>query len=287
MMIHPWTRTFSLSGDDVEGLVNRLLERETPLSTEDLALLLLEQRLQTEREALEARYRDTHLYSPAQTYEVGARLIFPQFEFATATVTQIRDGENPAYGPFQAVGVVFDTALHNTDSRGYREFAAGLSQPHILTETVAQQEAAEAPAMNAAEILEQGRKTILTTLDTALRAQPELMQMAGQWFVRDLLMDVDIGMLHLAEAVLDMNNGGPLSPQEILEQMGGLGSAGIGLQIFSLNLALSRDSRFDEVGRRDRCCGIWRGWPRRMCVSSRNGWSTARFPTMRICLRMI
>src|SRR4051794_2015170 len=56
MITHPWTRSFPLSEDDVDSLVNLLLERETPMTTEQLALILMEQRLQAEREALEARY---------------------------------------------------------------------------------------------------------------------------------------------------------------------------------------------------------------------------------------
>src|SRR5687768_16494236 len=71
MMTHPWTRSFPLSEDDVDSLVNLLLERETPMTTEQLALILMEQRLQAERDALEARYRDTQLYNPAHAYKDG------------------------------------------------------------------------------------------------------------------------------------------------------------------------------------------------------------------------
>jgi hypothetical protein len=248
MMTHPWTRSFPLSEDDVDSLVNLLLERETPMTTEQLALILMEQRLQSERDALEARYRDTQLYNPAQTYADGARLIFPQFEYATATVKDVRDGDNAQYGPYQVIAVEFDTPLYNAKGDHYREFAAGLSVPHALVQAAEAIDAAETPNMSAPEILEQGRNVILGTLQTALKARTELMQMAGQWFVRDLVMDVDAGMLHLAEAVLDMNNGGPLTPEEIIEQIGGLGEGAIGLQVFSLNLALSKDNRFDEVG---------------------------------------
>jgi len=248
MMTHALTRSFSLSEDDVDSLVNLLLERETPMTTEQLALILLEQRLQAEHDALEARYRDTQLYNPAHTYTDGSRLIFPQFDYATATVKQVRPGDNQDYGPYQVIAVEFDAAIHNTNGAAPREFAAGLTMPHALIQSAADLDAAEAPNMSASETLEQGRNVILSTLQTALKARTELMQMAGQWFVRDLVMDVDMGTMHLTEAVLDMNNGGPLSPEEILGQIGGLGSAGMGLQIFSLNLAMSKDGRFDEVG---------------------------------------
>lgn len=248
MMTHPWTRSFPLSEDDVDSLVNLLLERETPMTTEQLALILMEQRLQAESDALAARYRDTQLYNPAQTYKDGARLIFPQFEYATATVKDVRAGDNTQYGDYQVIAVDFDTKAYNTNGSDYREFAASLTVPHALVQAAVELDAAETPNMTAPEILEKGRSIILGTLQTSLKARTELMLMAGQWFVRDLVMDIDAGTLHLAEAVLDMNDGGPLRPEEILEQIGGMGTAGIGLQIFSLNLALSKDQRFDEVG---------------------------------------
>jgi hypothetical protein len=48
--------------------------------------------------------------------------------------------------------------------------------------------------------------------------------------------------------VLDLASGGPLSTEEILEQMGGLEDAPLSLQVFSLIYALNEDPRFDEVG---------------------------------------
>jgi hypothetical protein len=45
-----------------------------------------------------------------------------------------------------------------------------------------------------------------------------------------------------------MIGGGPLPPEQILEQIGRLGDAPEELQIFSMNYALNTDSRFDEVG---------------------------------------
>jgi hypothetical protein len=71
---------------------------------------------------------------------------------------------------------------------------------------------------------------------------------AGKWFPRGLMFEVNEGYLNLAEAVLDMSGGGPLGTGEILEQIGGLGDAPQELQVFCMNDALNRDPRFDEVG---------------------------------------
>jgi hypothetical protein len=66
--------------------------------------------------------------------------------------------------------------------------------------------------------------------------------------LRSLLADVGIAHLHLAEAVLDMHSGGPLTTQSILKEIGLPKEANPRLQAFSLDHALFQDERFDEVG---------------------------------------
>jgi hypothetical protein len=75
-----------------------------------------------------------------------------------------------------------------------------------------------------------------------------LIFMARKWFPRDLLMEANIGHMNLAEAVLDMMGGGPMLTEQILNDIGGLGKAPMALQVFSMNFALNKDDRFDEVG---------------------------------------
>ena len=89
---------------------------------------------------------------------------------------------------------------------------------------------------------------ILRVTLEALRAHPALERVAGYWFPRELVLECDIGVMHLSEAVLDMAGGGPLPTEDIIEQIGGLGESPMKLQVFSLNLALNNDERFDEVG---------------------------------------
>ena len=61
-------------------------------------------------------------------------------------------------------------------------------------------------------------------------------------------MDINIGHLNLAEAVLDMAGGGPLPTSALLEQIEFDGSINPRLLEFSMDLALQEDERFDEVG---------------------------------------
>jgi len=59
-------------------------------------------------------------------------------------------------------------------------------------------------------VLQNNGERINALVEKALIADPELICVARKWFPRALLVDVNIGHLNLAEAVLDMANGGPL-----------------------------------------------------------------------------
>ncbi len=88
----------------------------------------------------------------------------------------------------------------------------------------------------------------MARLTAALEDNPDLVRIAWRWFPRALLVDVNIGHLNLAEALLDMEGGGPLTTQAILEQIELPTDVNLKLTEFSLNLALQEDGRFDEVG---------------------------------------
>ena len=68
---HHWARNLTISKADIEFLTGRLMEIETPLTTEELARILVEERLQQETTRLQERFRDVQIYNPSQTYTVG------------------------------------------------------------------------------------------------------------------------------------------------------------------------------------------------------------------------
>ncbi len=72
--------------------------------------------------------------------------------------------------------------------------------------------------------------------------------MGDHWFPRALLVELHEGHLNLVEALLDVQGGGPLPPEVILPHLEMPADVPPALQIFSLNAALYRDPRFDEVG---------------------------------------
>lgn len=235
-----WARDFIVTDDDVETLTGLLLERETPLSIDELARALINQRLEAQTAALQERYKDVQLYKPSNSYQVGETVVFPALDHATAQVVEKREGVNPDYGDFSVIRVEFEDETT-------REFAADLTTPHKLSEDdVGDLPGAE--TLDADQILHEERDLIVEKLVEKLNASGELVSVAGKWFPRALMIDVHEGYLNLAEAILDMSGGGPLLTTQILEEIGGLGDASPELQEFCMNDALNRDPRFDEVG---------------------------------------
>lgn len=237
-----WSRTFSVESDDLDTLVNLLLEEETPMASQELARRVVTYRLEKETVLLQEKYRDTAVYTPASAWNMGQKLVFPALEHATGHVVDIRNGDNPEYGEFQVIAVEFD-------DKSRREFASEYKLPHKLaefSETTGNPLSGE--ILTTDDIMAESGEAIIQKLEQALTDNDTLVSVAKLWFPRDLILPVDLGSLHLAEAVLDMNGGGPMSTDDILEQIGGLGDSPITLQALSLNYALNQDARFDEVG---------------------------------------
>lgn len=243
-----WARNLSIEQADIDYLTNLLLERETPLTTDALARAFVESRIQKEADTLKQRFQNVSVYDPAKAYDVGDRLLFTEFDFETGVVVAKRPGKNGEYGEFSVVAVQFDRKEMNT-SRRPREFAAEFPFEHDLNLHGDEDSVINGDGdITVDEVLTAAGTDITTRLEARLRANPDLIYMAKQWFPRDLLMEANVGHLNLAEAVLDISGGGPMRTEDILEQIGGLGKAPMALQVFSMNYALNKDERFDEVG---------------------------------------
>lgn len=243
-----WARSMTITALDIDYITNLLLEKETPMSSTELAIEIVKKRMEDERSELEARYEGTTIYTPSAQYAVGDRLLFSQMDNTPATVTQIREGNNPNYGEFSVIGVKFDNDKFNIGEK-QREFASNYPGEHTLSIENTSMHPAEMDAdFSAEDIIRASDVNIIEQVDKALKKNKDLVQLAGTWFVRALMVETDIGHLHLAEAILDINEGGPLTTTQILEEIGGIGDAPQALQIFSLNYAMNEDQRFDEVG---------------------------------------
>jgi hypothetical protein len=246
---HHWADHFIVSDDDIEYLTGILLEREIPLSSDELALALIERHLRAQEDAFKDRFKNVLTYNPAQPYTVGQKLVFPLMDYALATVVEVRAGNNPEYGEFKVIRVAFENGAETNGTGAHeREFAAELTMPHKLNNADDNGIRPGLPTQSASEILSENRQSILPKLQEKLASVDDLISVAGKWFSRELMLDVNIGHLNLAEAVLDMAEGTPMTTEQILSDIGGLGKSPVPLQIFCMNYALNSDTRFDEVG---------------------------------------
>jgi hypothetical protein len=170
--------------------------------------------------------------------QINQDLVFPAFGWGHARVLEVRPGQNPDLGDFQVIKVKFD-------NQETKEFASNI-QDHILNQP--QELSIMEASLDADAVLENYGEHLLRILDNELQKNQEFVRIAGKWFPRALLVDINVGHLNLAEAILDMAGGGPLPTKALLEQVGLASNTNSNLVEFSLDHALQEDPRFDEVG---------------------------------------
>jgi hypothetical protein len=230
---------FQLEDEDVEFLYNHLLEKETPLSTRNLVSAIVEERIRREKAALEQRRTSYgEIYQPKGSYRVDQKLVFPAFNWQPGKVIGVRLGENPDLANFEVIRIAFENGEQ-------REFAAQLAEhslndpPKISTDDT---------SLNVKKVLDEYGEGLIEYIEEDLQTRPDFERIAGNWFPRALLVDINIGHLNLAEAVLDMAGGGPLPTSTLIDQIGLTSDVNSQLLEFSLDWAMQNDSRFDEVG---------------------------------------
>ncbi|MFQ5617312.1 MAG: hypothetical protein ACE5GO_12740, partial [Anaerolineales bacterium] len=149
-----------------------------------------------------------------------------------------RPGKNPDFLHFGVVKVDFEGGSR-------REFVIGLEE-HRLNN--ARSVVDDDDLMTPGKVLKYYGKSLQTRLETSLNSNEEFVAIANRWFPRALLVDINIGHLNLAEAVLDLGGGGPLPTKKLLETVELPTDVNETLVEFSLDHALWKDDRFDEVG---------------------------------------
>jgi hypothetical protein len=231
--------TYQIQEQDLQYLYNYLLEHETPQTPQELVSALIVERIRQEKENLSKRHIEKgEIYRPKEHYQTGQSLLFPTLEWKQGQVTAVRAGHNPEYPPFEVIQVEFGAGET-------QEFAAGFGQ-HVLNQPVSVK--LDDPQLDPKHVVHKYGARLATQLSEILESNPDLVKIAWSWFPRSLLVDVNIGHLNLAEAVLDMAGGGPLTTHALLEQIDLPTDVNAKLTEFSLNLALQEDDRFDEVG---------------------------------------
>ncbi|MEW5829154.1 MAG: hypothetical protein AB1846_09725, partial [Chloroflexota bacterium] len=204
-----------------------------------LAAVFVDERLRLERDSLSRQQKASgKIYFPKDTYKPGEALVFPALDWARGTVLATRPGVNPEVGEFEVVEV-------QMENDAIRLFASGLLD-HPLNDPP--EENPQDDMLTATLVLEASRDSLEKKLEASLQADDGLVRIAGRWFPRALLVDVNAGHLNLAEAVLDVAGGEPLPTANLLQDVELPEGVNPKLAEFSLNYALQEDGRFDEVG---------------------------------------
>jgi hypothetical protein len=232
-------KSLEIEQEDIEFLYAFLLEEETPLTSEKLAEALILERIRSEKHKFEEKQRENgEIYLPKSSFKVGEKVQFPAMNWMNGKVTNVRQGINPEYANFEVITV----ELNNGKTK---QFASNL-EDHPLNQV--KSTTSEATEDQAERIIQEFGSNIQSKLEDQLDQNKDLVRIGENWFPKSLLIDFNIGHLNLAEAILDMHNGGPLSVDTLLEQIDVDIDDPEELVYFSLNYAVQEDPRFDDVG---------------------------------------
>lgn len=232
-------QTLKFSDQDIESLYNHLLEIESPQTLSELTDFLVRKKIEQEKKkATQALKAEGTLYFPKDQYKKGQELLFPGRDFQKGKVIAVREGISPDYPELQVITVAFagDEQL---------EFASNLSD-HALNTYTPKEETEQAYQPD--YVLETYGKALIGKLSELVSTNEDLISIGGSYFPRSLLVDIGVGYLNLAEAVLEMAEGGPLSTPDLIQQIELPTDTNAKLTEFSMNYALQEDPRFDEVG---------------------------------------
>ncbi len=236
-----WNDEFTITPDDLQYLGTLLVEDELPRSAQELGRMLALYRCQQEEALIERAMSQGTPYQPKRSYEVGEQVIFPALGYRVGKVVGTRPGRNPEYGSFQVIQVKFKVGKK-------REFASELAADHPLNREAQAGAGEDAALLSSEELAALYEPQVGEILEKHLESEPDFVRLAGKWFPKDLLVEVHVGHLNLAEAVLDMEGGGPLPTEALLGDLELPEEITPQLRTFSLNYALQEDERFDEVG---------------------------------------
>jgi len=229
---------------DAEFLYGFVLEVGKPERLVDLTLAAMRHRVEQEQAALRKQIDNGTLYQPKRTFQAGESVTFPALKFATGVVDEIRPANNPDLGPFDVITVTMSDGTH-------REFASNYTRAHRLNDQDPTQMLDNGPVKPVEELFVQYGDHVGGKLAVALEHNPEFIRIGDEWFLRAMMAEVNIGHLNLAEAVLDVASGGPLTAEEILRDLGLPPDVTVNVQEASLNAKLATDLRFDEISLND------------------------------------
>lgn len=242
-----WRDQFEVTADDAEFLYQFLLDHQSPLRLDELASALIQEHLRRENAHIEQELGKGAVYMPKQRYALGQKVVFPAMEFAVGEVIEVRPGQNPEHGDFEVIKVRFD------DRQKPLEFAAALQGPHRLNQVNGDRLLHDEALLSADEIYQLYQAEIDESLLFALEESDRssaFVQVDGKWLLADMLAEVHVGHLNIAEAMIEMQ-GKPLSATDLLAEVDLDSNVSPAMRVTSLNHAMSRDERFARLNASD------------------------------------
>jgi hypothetical protein len=227
-----WIDGFSPSSSELDSIYEHVLEAGRPVTLDALAGELIRLHVRRVTQVHRASVTgDGVIYRPNERYEVGQRLIFPALDGNVGVVAQVRSGNNPDYGEYEVVRVKMNG--------GVREFAIGLQWEHPLSQTVGE--------VDPDEMVTRFGPLVAPQLAAALGKDAEWLSLGERWILKALLPEINTGHRNLAEAIL-MLGGQAMPATQILPDLEIDESTPLETRAIALDLALSRDDRFRNVG---------------------------------------
>lgn len=236
-----WQKEFQIAPETTDALYNEFVETGKPRSIDELGLFFVQQTLEAEERLLRTELSQGQIYQPNGSYNIGDTLIFVQFDYALGTVTETRPGFHPRYGDFTVITVTFASGK-------MASFAADFHVPHTLTDAANRIGMNDDGTSQAAQLLEQFQDIIIPKINDVLAANSNFVHFNGDWFLADMLVEIQEGLLNIVDAAIDIN-GAPLDVDALIEPLelhdnGALPEA----TQFSINHLLDNDDRFLNVG---------------------------------------
>ncbi len=235
-----WVDDFAITESDVDEVFNELLEAEVPVPTAKLVEIVISYRVQQEEQRLRRSMEGGKLYQPRDDYDVGQKLAFPAFDFATGEVIGKRKGHNPTRGDFKVIEVKMEDGT-------IREFAAALKSEHKLN-LLPDSDLWKlfAAQHDVSGLVKEYGGVVATALEEALGGMEDVARFLDGWVLSSALADVHIGHLNIAEALIDVS-GEPVTAAAIVEELDLPADMPQEMKELSLERMLLTDDRFRRV----------------------------------------
>ncbi len=235
-----WRDEYQVTDQDLDLVTSLILDAGKPQSADILAAAIIMRRVKREQQALAQMAARGDLYQPKNTYSVGQRLVFSAREFADGTVIDVREGYNPKYGEFSVIKVRFE------EDGSELEFASEFAYEHALNRPEEELLGGSDEAFSVEDLVATCLPYVRDRLSAALEEHDEFLRFEDEWYLQELLPEVDEGYLNLAEALI-YERDKPLSVSDILSALDLAEGTSAAAQSFALNRALASDVRFDDV----------------------------------------